>query len=188
MSRGIDYGRGMTNIDTKTGIRYGILPQGAILQAWADSSEPPDVPPSCPKCGNDVAEYDDDAHAAYEEDGHYSACPEYACTHCELKLSNDYVWPECEDGAGYYVKDDEITAEIDGHGDIWIFKSIYYTRAQFCSPCAPGACHLESPCEDGERAYCFGPDWFSGDAPCPYPVYRVSDDTCIYTPKTGEEA
>ena len=37
---GIDYGLGQTNIDTKTGIRYGVIHQGECLQAWADSSEP----------------------------------------------------------------------------------------------------------------------------------------------------
>lgn len=182
----IDYGRGQTNIDTETGIRYGILPQHAILQAWADSSEAPDIPPCCPECGNDVVAYDDDAHGEYKADGRYSACPEYACTHCKLKLGNDWVWPECSDGAGYHVVDAEITAEIDSHGDIWVFKSAYYTRARFCSPCAPGACDLLNPDESGERAYCFGPDWFDDDSPCPYPVYRVADDTCIYKPKTAK--
>jgi hypothetical protein len=37
---GIDYGRGLTNIDTETGIRYGVISQNEVLQAWADSSEP----------------------------------------------------------------------------------------------------------------------------------------------------
>lgn len=37
---GIDYGRGITNIDAKTGIRFGVIHQNNVLQAWADSSEP----------------------------------------------------------------------------------------------------------------------------------------------------
>jgi hypothetical protein len=40
MAAGIDYGLGTTNVDTATGIRYGVIHQGEILQAWADSSEP----------------------------------------------------------------------------------------------------------------------------------------------------
>ncbi len=60
--------------------------------------------------------------------------------------------------------------------DIFILKSPYYTRAQFCSPCAPGACYLTNPCEDGERAYCFGHDWFD-DGKAPYPVFLVADDS-----------
>ena len=40
MGAGIDYGRGQTNIDHKTGIRYGVISQNEVLQAWCDSSEP----------------------------------------------------------------------------------------------------------------------------------------------------
>jgi hypothetical protein len=37
--RGIDYGNGMTNKDRDTGIRYGVISQNDVLQAWADSSD-----------------------------------------------------------------------------------------------------------------------------------------------------
>ncbi len=40
MNIGIDYGRGMANVDRKTGIRYGVISQNSVLQAWADSAEP----------------------------------------------------------------------------------------------------------------------------------------------------
>ena len=40
MSAGIDYGRGVVNINEATGIRCGVISMGDILQAWADSSEP----------------------------------------------------------------------------------------------------------------------------------------------------
>ncbi len=40
MSAGIDYGMGHANVDTKTGIRYGVISQHSVLQAWADSAEP----------------------------------------------------------------------------------------------------------------------------------------------------
>ena len=36
---GIDYGFGKTNIDLDTGIRYGVINQNEVLQAWCDSSE-----------------------------------------------------------------------------------------------------------------------------------------------------
>jgi len=36
---GIDYGRGITNIDLKTGIRYGVIHQNEVLQVWCDDSE-----------------------------------------------------------------------------------------------------------------------------------------------------
>lgn len=60
--------------------------------------------------------------------------------------------------------------------DIFIERSPYFTYAQFCSPCAPGACylrnHLEEMHEDN-RAYCFGHDWFE-DGKAPYPVFSVA--------------
>lgn len=37
---GIDYGRGMTNIDTNTGIRFGVIPQYAVLEYWSEVSIP----------------------------------------------------------------------------------------------------------------------------------------------------
>jgi hypothetical protein len=40
MNAGIDYGRGLSNIDAKTGIRYGVISQNSVLQAWADCSQP----------------------------------------------------------------------------------------------------------------------------------------------------
>lgn len=40
MSFNIDYGMGTTNIDVKTGIRYGVISQHDVTQAWADSCKP----------------------------------------------------------------------------------------------------------------------------------------------------
>lgn len=185
MSRGIDYGKGTTNIDTKTGIRYGIMPMNAIMQAWCDSADDPEYPQTCPNCGNEtIVDYDDGEHAGYTSLSSYrDSMREYACTHCELYMANEDTYPDCDDGAGYTYTAEGYSVESDSHGDLWVFKSPYFTRAQFCSPCAPGACYLENPCEDGERAYCFGPDWFDNDYPCPYPAYRVDTGELIYSPK-----
>lgn len=38
--KGIDYGMGQTNVDKETEIRYGVISQNEVFQAWADSSEP----------------------------------------------------------------------------------------------------------------------------------------------------
>lgn len=162
MSYGIDYGRGVSNRDHKTGISYGVISQNAVLQAWADSSEP----------WYDEPEKNDD--------------------------DDDDVDRECCEPLGWTLDDGEYLAESDSYGDIFVYRSPYYTHAQFCSPCAPGACHLENPTDKGgQRAYCFAPDWFEwwsemGIEPagvyleiktsCPYPVYRVKDGVCIYKP------
>lgn len=132
MSFGIDYGRGQTNIDSN-GIRYGVIPQMDILQAWCDEAEP--VYP----------ELDEKMEDLYEIEP----------SHWEVN-SNGYQ------------------AHTDDYGDIFVMRSPYFTYAQFCSPCAPGACYLRNPCPPNlnNRAYCFGHDWFD-EGEAPYPVYSI---------------
>lgn len=153
---GIDYGRGATNIDAETGIRYGVIPQGAVLQAWADSSEPHYGEQQCSKCAATITMDD-------------STCPE-----CGVELDPygfDFVEP-----VSFYVDDDEYSAECGDNGDIFITRSPFFTFAQFCSPCAPGAGYLENELSEpnpNNRAYCFGHDWFD-EGRAPYTVYRVA--------------
>jgi len=71
-----------------------------------------------------------------------------------------------EDG-GYHLR-------TDSDGDCWVLKSPYYTNAQYCNPCAPGAGYLRRPCPDGPKTYCLGHDWFEGGV-APYPVFSVED-------------
>ena len=65
-----------------------------------------------------------------------------------------------------------------GSDRILIIKSPYYTLADYCSPCIPGACHLRFPTGDGVRAYCFDHSWFEEDV-APYPIFRVSDNSYV---------
>lgn len=165
--KGIDYGMGKTNIDTANGIRYGVISQHCVLQAWCDSSEPyygkPDEA-ECPECRKTFtlsnAEWGDTVE----------------CKHCEHRF--DIELPDFAEPISHFIDNAEISAECGESGDIFISKSLYYTRAQFCSPCAPGACHLEHPMDDGEKAYCFGHDWFD-EGKAPYPVYSVKDDALV---------
>lgn len=174
MSRGIDYsGPGAAcNRDPESGIRYGVIPIGSLAHwAWevfeADYGDP-----RCPKCGGEVVQHDEETHWDYE-DHVRSLCREHACESCEVIFDTEHVYrnePLCHnlDGGVYQGR-------LDPDNDVWVFKSPYYTRAAFCSPCAPGACSLSSSCDDGERAYCFGHDWFEGGV-APYPVYRVDNN------------
>lgn len=232
MSRGIDYGMGRTNIDRETGIRFGVISQNEVLQAWADSSEADYGSPCCPKCGNEAVNWDDDrdetenretiqkalklfgfpadSEVDFCEDGSayvgltqilppgthaeegrdmykvlHHACGDYACDSCKVLFDGEDAFSD--EALGYTLDDGEYKATSGSDGDIFILKSPYYTRAQFCSPCAPGACYLTNPCDDGEKAYCFGQDWFDDEYPCPYPIYRVSDNSLVYSPKQEEE-
>jgi hypothetical protein len=156
---GIDWSNGTANKDQKTGIRYGVINQHEVLQAWADSSE---------------AWYGDEM--------------EYECKCGKVhsgKIGNEI---ECECGEvfdieidkyaepiSFFVEDNEYSAECGESGDIFITKSPYYTYAQFCSPCAPGACYLMNTLDeliDDNKCYCFGHDWFE-DGRAPYNVYSV---------------
>lgn len=89
----------------------------------------------------------------------------------------DFVEP-----ISYYYEDDEYSAECGDDGDIFIVKSPFYTYAQFCSPCAPGAVNLMAPVSQEFqecRGYCFGHDWFEKGT-APYPVFSVETGEQIF--------
>ena len=151
MDKGIDYGMGTTNIDLKTGIRYGVISTNAPDPWLWEELEPVY---GSPVCWSSEMELDEDWN-----DGD-------ACPHCGAE-TNDRVYPDSPLGWVYSKNGYECHVGADD-SDLWVTKSPYVTRAQFCSPCAPGACHLEHPCPDGERAYCLGPEWFDDESPCPY--------------------
>ena len=153
-----------TNKDIETGIRYGVINQNAVGQAWYDESIPYYGKGECNECGT---EFD-------TSDGMPDECSECG-RDFEEHSDMDYI----EAVSFFYASDGyEAEASTDS-GDIFITKSPYFTYAQFCSPCAPGAVHLENPLkefDENQKGYCFGHDWFENEV-APYPVYSV---------KTGE--
>lgn len=156
---GIDYGLGRSNVDDETGIRYGVIDRSEVLQAWCDSTEANYIY-TCPYCGHELKK------------GMYAK----KCGSCHKKIDPDRDFDMLEP-VSYFIDDGEYKAECDSDGgDIFITKSPFYTKCQFCSPCAPGAGYLMNPMKNGIKAYCFGHDFFdSGKAP--YRVYRVDDDS-----------
>ena len=154
---GIDYGIGRTNIDVITGIRYGVISQHSVSQAWNDSAEPDYGPATCPKCGNAAVEYDDDKHESFSQSREW-CCTDYACESCELIIDSSEAWGDEPRGWSYTGDGYELTDCLDS--DIMVLKSPYYTIGNFCSPCVPGAVSLESDNPDGAKAYCLGHNWF----------------------------
>lgn len=153
---GIDYGMGKSNIDPMNGIRYGVIDQNQVLQAWADSSEPDYGVPTCPKCGNEATELETKSEQLENGVAVWTEIPEemktwessetpadYACEICEYVFGAEEVFPD--EPYGFYLKDSEYEAQCGEDGDIFITKSPYFTYAQFCSPCAPGAGYLMNP-------------------------------------------
>lgn len=169
---GIDYSGGHSNYDTENGIHFGVISPHEVLQVWADSSEPEYGDPHCPNCGDQCSKFKDGLDAKEAD--------KLVCLSCEALLDDDDI--QYEEPIGYILDDGEYKASCGEDRDIFILKSPYYTKAQFCSPCAPGAGYLLSPCEDGPRTYCFDHEWFEDDV-APYPVYKVSDDSIVLSPK-----
>lgn len=173
--KGIDYGMGRSNIDKDTGIRYGVIPAHDVGQEWWDSSEANYGKPTCPECGRDACDIGD---CEREDLAQHKHCDnEYGCDNCGIYFDSEYAYSD--EPHSFFIDDGEYSAEQGGDDcDIFIMKAPYYTRAQFCSPCAPGACYLRNPCATGDKAYCFGHEWFE-DGRAPYTVFRVSDDSVV---------
>lgn len=164
MNAGIDYSRGTANVNTETGIHYGCISLNSLAgHVWEDveSIYPDEIEVECPEC-----------HAI-----HVTSANDWYTCECgrefDLSAEWDFAEPIGQDfGAG--------TEYSESLNALFVTDSEFYTFGNFCSPCAPGAVDLDSPNPDGVKAYCLGFDWFDSDNPCPYPVYRVSDDTRVW--------
>lgn len=159
---GIDYGLGRSNVDANTGIRFGVIPANTVGEAWDEKSEP-SYPNACPHCGQDLPE-------AFDRE----VATTYPCCDNPVEAGDaDYQEP-----SAFVYKNAEYFAVQADETDIFIEQSPYFTYAQFCSPCAPGACYLLNPLNPlgapkSNRAYCFGHDWFE-NGKAPYPVFNIA--------------
>lgn len=163
---GIDYSLGTANVDHATGIHYGVIGQGTVGEAWYESAEPQYGEPTCPECGSAINQEPDD-------DGNVH------CTVCPYTIDEHRMGEECygDEPNAWTYDDDGYKLETCLDSDIMVLKSRYYTHAQFCSPCVPGAGNLESECDDGPKTYALGHDWFE-EGRAPYRLFSV---------ETGEE-
>lgn len=185
---GIDYGLGATNRDPQTGIRYGVIAQNSINLDILSEFESDYGRPHCPTCGKEVKASDDPS--VNDED--WNDGKDFACTNCEECHWSESCYPDEALGISYEAGGYKITDCLDT--DLFVLASPYYTYAQFCSPCVPGACNLDSPLDvtmtagkwtvenelaaQARRNKCFalGHDWFdTGKAP--YRVWRVNDNS-----------
>ena len=182
MSIGIDYGMGTTNINLKTGIRYGVIPANDVGQVWLEDAEADYGDPACPICGGEVSTCGDavarDDIEEYEQYGR--GCADYECHKCHHTLDSQDCFGEQAIGFHYSGEGYELSQSGDDR-DIFVISSPYYTLAPFCSPCAPGACYLPSAHENGVKAYCLGHEWFE-DSIAPYSVYSVESGEIVPPP------
>lgn len=175
---GIDYGLyGGSNRDHATGIHYGCISQHSLdCQSFHDTMEPVYPDPSCPDCGGEVLPADEVKHRDLWETRTARGCFDYACLRCRKGWDSDWASADEPYGLEYSGDGYELTSCLDS--DVMVLKSPFYTYAQFCSPCVPGAGSLDSPMPEGVRTYAFGHDWFDGGV-APYPVYRIADDSLV---------
>lgn len=169
---GIDYGLGKANVDPETGIRYGVISQHSIMPEAMDDFEQDYGAPTCGYCGNPATAFADVTSDTDEWERSKYACDDYACISCERVFDSSEVYSD--EPLGFSYEGDGYVLENCLDSDVFVFKSPYYTRAQFCSPCVPGAGNLDTPCEDGPMTYCLGLEWFE-DETAPYPVFLVDE-------------
>ncbi|HEX9804271.1 MAG TPA: hypothetical protein VGA67_01175 [Candidatus Dojkabacteria bacterium] len=178
---GIDYGLNRTNIDLKNGIRYGVININCLGNFAWESFEPNYGDPSCPSCGSEVKDNSESkdyfCETCYENDL-FDLLENDAGTEDDMDINTYCYWSEevyPESPFSWYIDDGKYLAEHGENRDVFIMKSPYFTYAQFCSPCAPGACYLTNPVDnthDNNMCYCLGHDFFE-DGETPYPVYLV---------------
>jgi hypothetical protein len=143
-----------TNRDPITKIRYGVISHADVGQAWYDGAEP--VYPDEIEC--------------YE----CRATVQLDCETCPKCAADLYDTYDLDPEAWVYQDNDYHVEQSQDSPDLFVIKSPYVTYAQFCSPCAPGACYLTNPLTKpalSNICYCLGPDWFDGKPP--YPIYSV---------------
>jgi len=192
--KGIDYGRGMSNVDGSTGIRFGVIQHDKVGQAWWEESEGNYREPACPKCEGEVVDLtdlgdecelrdEDDKLISSEEIDEWECaeheCADYACVNCRYVFGSESAISE-EPYSHSYDKDGYACEQGHDDPDIFILKSPFYTWCQFCSPCAPGAGYITNWTEPGVgiKAFVFDSSWFE-DNKAPYPVYWVENDSLV---------
>lgn len=177
---GIDYSRGLSNCDGATGIRYGVIGQNSV--------------------GSDAMSevYDNAKDLAWE-----TALAEAIAEAKKSAVDPDDIDEDSiadELGMNWESSLGNMLYEQDGYkltgcldNDLFVLRSPFYTFAQFCSPCVPGAGNLDSPFESSKdqqsldgvdyateavacgfaKCFCLGHDWFE-DGMAPYAVYSVA--------------
>jgi hypothetical protein len=157
---GIDYGMGQTNIDRETGIRYGVIHQYKISSFAMEDIISDGV-------DKDFESFKDELVDAVKS-AINSALDDYTRKEVDDEEVLDFLESmdafEDYEGTGDCTKfdyketndKDEVILHLEtcSDGDIFVIKSPFYTKCDFCSPCAPGAGYLTSTNEDGTKAYC----------------------------------
>lgn len=195
---GIDYGLGKSNMDAETCIRYGVIAQSSVSPESVDDiwHGPHSRDLAFEAAENELkdklravlSDYFSDHKRGSKGDGMNDGTS-------RLDVAVEDAFNALDGWAENLDTETEPLYEHDGYKiarcletDLFVLKSPFYTYAQFCSPCVPGAGNLDSPFdgpvemwakaaeESGfPKVYCLGHDWFD-DNLAPYPVFRVDNN------------
>jgi hypothetical protein len=234
---GLDYsGPGSTvNRDVATGIRYGVISQHSLSpdvmsDIWSEARDlsyeaaVEEVKSSLRAiCKMDSGMWDDCLSVLKDcgiRDETLIPGMTMIATHLEDTEDSkvEQLWDYVEqgfndryesDGRSWLWEKDGYALENCLQSDVCVLKSPYFTYAQFCSPCVPGACNLDNPFEglavpsgrhasfaedygaEAEaagfaRCYCLGHDMFEGEK-APYEVFSVATGKRVVMVEKKEE-
>ena len=78
-------------IDHATGIRYGVISQHDVRQAWVDSADPHYGKPTCPQCGKAAEDPPDNVPDDYVQG---PGCADWICHACRIVCDSADAYPE----------------------------------------------------------------------------------------------
>ena len=101
-----------------------------------------------------------------------------ACESCHILIDSQDCFGDEPQGWSFEGDGYKLTDCLDS--DVFVLESPFYTFAQFCSPCVPGAGNLDNAMLGGVKTFCLGHDWFE-EGVAPYPVYSVKTGIRYYS-------
>lgn len=161
---GLDYSLGKSNIDNATGIRYGCISQNSlheyaheeIVNHGRDLTFEQYQEDAKEKLRSALSDYFSDSKWGNETQSKLDSAVEDAYDAVSDGLNDNYQ----PDATQYLYEKDGYTIQTCLDNDLIVTKSEFYTHAQFCSPCVPGAGNLDTFCPTGPKTFCLGHDWF----------------------------
>ncbi len=167
---GTDYGLGKSNINSKTGIRYGVISAHSVSSEALDDIFSQGRNLSHESAVEERKKEIEQAITNYVSDDRLKERVDEMWQIVEEEFSKGYT----EDEDCYLYEKDGYKIQTMSNGNIMVLESPFVANCQFCSPCIPGAGNLDKPCDTGPNTYALGPEWFDEEfAPMPYEVRSV---------------
>ena len=170
---GINYASGLnTNKNSETGIRYGVISQHSLMPEALDDIFTQGRDLSYEGYIEEINKNLRSVLSNYFSDWAMKSKDVPSNLDCAVEnafnaISDDIGYQS--DSPKMLYESQDYSIETCSDNDLIVTKSPYFTYAQFCSPCVPGAFNLDSPLEQEEsdnKCYCLGSDWFGrGESP-----------------------